>query len=89
MLIRHLALAVLMLSLAATGIAVAWSRHESRQLFQELEALNRQRDDLNTEWNQLQVEQGMLTEASRVEFIAREQLGLGFPKQDQVRVIAP
>ena len=40
-----------------SAIALIYTKHESRKLFVELEALTHQRDELNIEWGQLQIEQ--------------------------------
>ena len=40
-----------------SALALIYTKHESRKLFVELEALTHQRDQLNIEWGQLQIEQ--------------------------------
>ena len=40
-----------------SAIALIYTKHESRKLFVELESLTQQRDELNIEWGQLQIEQ--------------------------------
>ena len=69
---------VLVFSAIALGsaIAVVETRHQARSLFISLESLRDDRDALNTAWRQLQLEQGALAMQSRVERIAREDLGL-------------
>ena len=40
-----------------SAIALVYTKHESRKLFVELETLTHERDELNIEWGQLQIEQ--------------------------------
>lgn len=71
-------LMLLVLGVLAVGsaVAVVEVRHETRSLFVTLESLRDNRDQLNTAWRQLQLEQGALAMQSRVERIARESIGL-------------
>ncbi|HEX7718904.1 MAG TPA: cell division protein FtsL, partial [Woeseiaceae bacterium] len=39
-----------------SAMALVYTKHESRKLFVELEQLTSQRDQLNIEWGQLQIE---------------------------------
>jgi len=40
-----------------SAIALVYTKHESRKLFVDLETLTHERDQLNIEWGQLQIEQ--------------------------------
>ena len=44
-------------AVVASAVWVASTRHQARQLFIELEALNRERDRLQVDWGRLQLEQ--------------------------------
>lgn len=84
---RKFAALVLGLVMLATALGVVWTRHESRVLFVELQALNGERDELNIEWGRLQLEQATWAEASRIERLARDELNMQTPAQDDVVVI--
>lgn len=84
---RTFAALVLGLVLLATALGVVWTRHESRVLFVELQELNGERDELNIEWGRLQLEQATWAEASRIERLARDELNMQTPAQDDVVVI--
>ena len=71
-----LTLCVLFTTAVASAIAVVEVRHQSRSLFVSLESLYDERDELNTAWRQLQLEQGALAMQSRVERIARDDIGM-------------
>jgi cell division protein FtsL len=78
---------VLFIAVVASAVMLVWSKHQSRQLFQQLEALSSQHDEQQIEWGRLQLEQATWSENSRIEQIARERLGLDFPQQTKVVVI--
>ncbi len=77
-----LALAVL---LTATG--VVYAKYASRRYFVELEQLRDARDQSDIEWGRLQLEQSAWGTHSRVERIARQQLGMHLPSDNEVVVI--
>ncbi len=78
---------VLLAAVVASSIALAWSKHRARELYQTLEQLSHAQDEAQLEWGRLQLEQATWSENSRVEQIARERLGLQFPGPENVMVI--
>ena len=70
-----LAIAVMVSSLAVVRIT-----HENRALVAELESLRVERERLDMEWAQLQLEEATLAHNNRVDKIAREQLGMTEPR---------
>lgn len=80
---------VLLLAVAVVSSAlfVAESKHNTRALFQEVEQLRDERDALNVEWSRLRLEQGALATHSRVEAIARDELGLTRPDASEIVLI--
>lgn len=70
-----------------TALGLVWTRHESRVLFVEMQSLTGTRDQLNTEWGRLQLEQATWAEESRIERLAREKLNMRSPGPDDTRVI--
>ena len=69
------------------GMALVYTKHESRKLFVELEQLTHERDELNIEWGQLQIEQSTWATHGRIEKVATEQLSLVRPKSTEIYVI--
>ena len=57
--------------------------------FLQLEQLSEQRDEAMAEWSRLQIEQATFADASRVEQIARERLGMLMPEHLEILVIEP
>ena len=70
-----------------SAIAMVYTKHESRKLFVELEQLTTDRDELNIEWGQLQIEQSTWATHARIERVASEELSLVRPKSTEIYVI--
>ena len=70
-----------------SGLALVYTKHESRKLFVELEQLTHERDDLNIEWGQLQIEQSTWAQHARIEQVATEDLSLVRPEATEIFVI--
>jgi len=80
---------VLFAAVMVSAIGLVYSKHETRMLFVELEQLNKEVVNLNTEWGRLQLEQSAWSDHSRIERIARDRLGMAIPESDQVAFIRP
>ena len=70
-----------------SAVALIYTKHESRKLFVELEALTHERDELNIEWGQLQIEQSTWAQHARIEKVATDDLSLVRPDTADVFVI--
>ena len=70
-----------------SAMALVYTKHESRKLFIELEKLTTERDELNIEWGQLQIEQSTWATHARIEKVAAEQLSLVRPTPAEIYVI--
>ena len=78
---------VAMVAAAAAAVALAYTKHESRKHFMELQKLSRERDALNVEWSQLQLEQGAHAAHSQIEKKAKGPLALKSPEAGDVFLI--
>lgn len=78
---------VLAIVCVLSAIALVYTKHESRKLFVELEALTHERDGLNIEWGQLQIEQSTWAQHARIERVAAEDLSLVRPEATDIFVI--
>ena len=67
-----------------SAISVVYTKHYNRKLFVEVQRLETQRDDMEIEWGQLQLEQNTWATQSRIERIAREKLGMFTPQAKDV-----
>jgi len=70
-----------------SAMALVYTKHESRKLFIELEQLTADRDELNIEWGQLQIEQSTWATHARIERVATEDLALARPLATEIFVI--
>jgi len=69
------------------AIALVYTKHESRKLFVELEGLTHERDALNIEWGQLQIEQSTWATHARIEKVATDDLSLVRPDSSEIFII--
>jgi cell division protein FtsL len=70
-----------------SALALIKTKHESRKLFVELESLTDERDELNIEWGQLQIEQSTWATHARIEQVATDDLSLVRPESTEIYVI--
>ena len=70
-----------------SAMALIYTKHESRKLFVELESLTQERDELNIEWGQLQIEQSTWATHARIEQVATDDLELMRPEATEIFVI--
>ena len=80
---------LLLVTLLVTSLAVIYSKYRSRQLFVEIQNLERGLDFNTVEWGQLQLEQTTLAEPNRIERLARSRLGLVMPIRENFVYIKP
>ncbi|NOR66960.1 MAG: cell division protein FtsL [Woeseiaceae bacterium] len=72
---------------ALSALALIYTKHDSRKLFVELENLTTERDELNIEWGQLQIEQSTWATHARIERLAVEEMSLVRPQSGELYVI--
>ncbi len=70
-----------------SAMALIFTKHESRKLFIEFEGLTHQRDELNIEWGQLQIEQSTYAAHARIERVAIDELSLVRPRPTDIQLI--
>ena len=70
-----------------SAIALVYTTHESRILFIELEQLTTERDELDIEWGQLQIEQSTWATHARIERVALDELALKRPAPSEIYLI--
>jgi len=82
-----LVLAGLVLALLASALAVVYSTHHGRLLFDELQQLQRQGWALEEEWEKLLLEQGAWGAHERIRSQAEQHLDMAVPKPEGMRVV--
>lgn len=80
---------LLLMLVAASAMSVAYSVHETRRLTDRAQQAQRQQAELETRWGQLLLEQSTWGSYTRVERLAREELGMTLPETDERVLIRP
>jgi cell division protein FtsL len=84
---RFVLLAALASSVLLSAVSVVYVKHESRKQFVALQRLERERDELLTEWTRLQLEHGAWATHDRIEHVASTRLHLHVPATGTVVVV--
>ncbi len=85
----RLLVAVLWVAVLGSALGVVFGKQEARNRFNQLQKLTNQRDDLDIEWGQLQLEQSTWATHGRVEQVARDDLGMVTPQATDLRIVQP
>ena len=82
-------LGLLLLYALVIGMAllVVVNRHHSRELFAELQRLEKERDELSADWSRLKLEQSTLLNQVHVETRSKEVLKMQKPSAGNIKVI--
>ncbi len=80
---------LLLVATLASAIGVVYARQQHRQMFIQLTALERQRDEINIEFGRMQLEQATWAETNRIEQIATGKLGMAYPNAKDIVVVRP
>ena len=80
---------VLSVAVVLSAVGVVYSKHQTRQLFVDVQRLEAERDRMNVDWGRLQLEQSTLATQARVESLAHGKLAMNIPPQNSVVIVAP
>jgi cell division protein FtsL len=84
-----IALPLLWLATLASAAAAIYCKHTARGLFVKLEQLTAERDRLQIEWGQLQLEQSAWSTHAFVERVASTKLKMNIPPPASVHIVQP
>lgn len=79
--------AVLVVVIVCSALAVTYSAFQYRLLFNQQQILITQWDDFQVEWGQLLLEQSALGTNNRVEQVARKQLDMMTPQPAMIEIV--
>ncbi|APX93631.1 cell division protein FtsL [Halomonas sp. 1513] len=79
----------LVLATLASAMAVIASSHLTRAQYARLQQLEREQNQLQTEWGQLLLEESAWSSPARIERLAIERLDMRLPDVNEVEVIRP
>jgi cell division protein FtsL len=86
---RWFVVGLLWFAVLGSAAGAVYTRHRSRELFVELERMHAQRDRLEVEWGQLQLEQSAWSTHAFVERVATSRLKMVTPDPARIRVVKP
>ena len=75
----RIAVAALWVAALGSSLAVVYGKHQARTRFIDLQRLTVERDELDIEWGQLQLEQSTWATHKRLEAVASKELGMRLP----------
>jgi cell division protein FtsL len=79
---------LLWVGVLGSAAGAIYCKHRARELFVEIEKLNRGRDELEAEWGRLQLEQSSWSTYSYVENIADARLHMSIPASGTIEIAA-
>jgi cell division protein FtsL len=85
----RVAVVALGMAVLASALGVVYGKHQARSRFSELQRLTAERDELDIEWGQLQLEQSTWAANGRVEGVARDELHMVIPQANDLRIVQP
>jgi cell division protein FtsL len=86
---RWVFVGLLWFAVLGSAAGAVYTRHRSRELFVELERMHAQRDRLDVEFGQLQLEQSSWSTHAFVERVATTRLKMVTPDPARIRVVKP
>ena len=73
--------------LVVSGLGVAYSSHQTRNMYRDLQVLEKDHDDLAHEYEKLLLEQSAWADYTRLDRLAREELTMSAPSPDEMVVL--
>ena len=70
-----------------TAVGVVYIKYLSRQSYTEISRSQQEIDQLDVQWNQLQIEEGTFSGHARIERTAEERLGMSLPNLEETVMI--
>ena len=84
---QHGITAVLVFLLVALLVDYVYYQNKTRKMFAATQKIEKEKLEINAEWARLQIERSTLVANNRIERVAREQLDMKLPDEEQILVI--
>ena len=84
---EQLSVLMILLVLLVSSVGVFYSSHMTRQMYRSLQVLQQDRDDLDSEYEKLLLEQSAWADYTRVDQLAREDLHMSPPTRSNLYVV--
>jgi cell division protein FtsL len=85
---RRIVIGGLVLAMVSSALAVIYTKHLSRHLFDELQLLQNERNEINVDWGRLLLEQSTWSTHGRIDQVARGELDMMAPPPDSTVVVS-
>lgn len=82
-------LATLWVAVLLSAAGAVYCRYRARQLFIELQHLDAERDNLDIQWGQLQLEQSAWSTHAIVQSVAGKKLHMSMPAPQNIVIVHP
>ncbi|MCA1769820.1 MAG: cell division protein FtsL [Halomonas sp.] len=79
----------LLVACLVSALAVITASHLTREQYGRMQQLEREQNQLQTEWGQLLLEESAWSSPARIERLAMQRLEMRLPDVDEVEVIQP
>ncbi len=84
---RQMLVVFLCVALTASALGVAWAAHVTRSQYRDLQALEKEHDDLEHEYEKLLLEQSAWANYNRVDQLARQHLSMTAATDDKLVIL--
>ncbi|MEX2489737.1 MAG: cell division protein FtsL [Pseudomonadales bacterium] len=84
---KQFSVVILVLIVVSSAIAVVYSAHMTRQMYAQLQVLQKKQDDLDSEYEKLLLEKSAWGDYARVDRVAREELEMKQPGSEDLVVV--
>lgn len=83
----QLSVCLMVVAVLLSSLGVVYAAHETRQMYARLQALEKEQDFLDSEYEKLLLEQSAWADYSRIDRVSREKLGMSPPESDDIVVV--
>ena len=84
---EQLAVGALLLLVITSSLGVALSAHETRQMYARLQEIELERDNLESEYEKLLLEQSAWADYARIDQVSRAELGMRAPVLNKMVIV--
>lgn len=83
----QLSVVLLAVVVVSSALSVIYSAHMTRQMYAQLQSLQKEQDDLDSQYEKLLLEQSAWADFARVDRIAREELNMKEPGPNDLVIV--
>ena len=85
--VERLAVAVLVLLVLVSSLGVALSAHQTRQMYARLQEIGLKRDNLDSEYEKLLLEQSAWADYTRIDRVSRTEMNMRAPVLNNMVIV--